>query len=135
MKSKDIASRFDSLVRMLDLEGFEHTLIEHLSGGMKKRANLLVSLIHNPPLLILDEPTVGLDSILRDNLWKYIREINRSGTTILVTSHLLDEIEENCNRIGIMDYGRIVAIASPSQFKDKYGEDVLFKDIFEHMVK
>jgi ABC-2 type transport system ATP-binding protein len=102
---------------------------------MTKRANLLVSLIHGPRLLILDEPTVGLDPLLRKALWAYIKRINKEGTTILVTSHLLDEIEENCDRIAILKKGRIVALASVEQYKEKYGKNKSIGEIFLEIIK
>ena len=101
---------------------------------MQKRANILVSLIHNPKLLILDEPTVGLDPILRSVLWNYIHRINDDGTTIIVTSHLLDEIEENCDRAGILKNGKIVSLAPIKEYKKKYGSRS-FKNIFEEIMQ
>jgi len=107
-----LKTRFKELLELLSLVGFEHTFVRDLSGGMKKRANLLISLIHNPDLLILDEPTVGLDPLLRESLWKYIHDVNEIGTTILVTSHLMDEMEANCHKIAILKDGRIVSIGT-----------------------
>jgi len=134
MDKKDIISNFQVLITLLSLGGFENTQIRHLSGGMIKRANLLVSLIHNPRLLILDEPTAGLDPILRKNLWNYIHRINRVGTTILVTSHLLDEIENNCNRVAILNKGKIISVASPQAYKNKYNSKDL-NEVFEKVLK
>jgi len=135
MKGRDIKSNFQELINLLGLGGFENTLVKHLSGGMVKRANLLVSLIHSPKLLILDEPTTGLDPLLRKILWDYIHKINSSGTTILVTSHLIEEIEKNCNRIAIMDNGKIIALASAGYFKKRYGEGLSMDDIFQIILK
>lgn len=134
IKRKEMKERFEELINLLGLYGFENTLIGYLSEGMKKRANILVSLIHGPQLLILDEPTVGLDTLLRDILWKYIHKINKEGTTILVTSHLLEEIEENCDRIGILKNGKMATLASIDQYKNIYGP-VSFKEIFEAILK
>jgi ABC-2 type transport system ATP-binding protein len=135
MKRKEIKKSFNEFIDLLRLNGFEDIEIKNLSGGTIKRANILVSLIHNPKLLILDEPTVGLDSLLRDVIWKYIKKINQDGTTILVTSHLLDEIEENCHRIAILKKGKIYAMATTEQFKNKYGKDRNFKEIFQMFMK
>ena len=131
MRKRVIKERFMELIKLLGLDGFENTLIRNLSGGMVKRANLLVSLIHGPGLLVLDEPTAGLDPILRKNLWAYIHEINNAGTTILVTSHLLEEIEENCDRIGILDKSRIIEVATPQQYRERYGRAKSFNEIFK----
>ena len=133
IKKKVLRARFAELLPLLGLEGFDGYLVKHLSGGMRKRANLLVSLIHGPKLLILDEPTVGLDSILRRSLWEYIKKINKEGTTILVTSHLLDEIEENCGRIAILDKGKIVSVATMSEYKSRYKKKSL-NDVFSEVV-
>lgn len=134
IKRKDIKYRLSELLNLLGLSGFENTQISHLSGGMVKRANILVSLIHNPKLLILDEPTVGLDPVLRKSLWKYIHKINGEGTTIFVTSHLLDEIEENCDRIAILKLGKIATLGSLEEYKGSYHNKSL-AEIFEEVVK
>ncbi len=130
MKKKNIRAKFEELVSLLGLMGFENYLVKNLSGGMVKRANLLVSLLHDPDLLVLDEPTVGLDPLLRKTLWDYIKQINESGTTIVVTSHLLEEMEANCNRIGILGSGRILSVDSPEGYKKKYGEGLDLNKIF-----
>ncbi len=130
----EIIKRFRELLALLGLGGFENTLIKNLSGGMAKRANLLVSLIHNPKLLILDEPTTGLDSLLRKSLWTYIREINKTGTTILVTSHLLDEIEENCGEVAILKNGRISDFGTLEEYKKEFGKNKSFSQIFQEIV-
>jgi len=130
MKKKDIQTRFTELITFLDLNGFEDTFISNLSGGMIKRANLLVSLIHNPKLLILDEPTVGLDPIVRNLLWRYIHKINSEGTTILVTSHLLEEIEQNCHRVGIIKQGKIYSEGTLAEYKKFFGLNSL-NEIFQ----
>ena len=135
MKKSAIKEEFDKLIKLLGLYGHEKTIIKNLSGGMQKRANILVSLIHKPKLLILDEPTVGLDSILRDILWKYIHEINKTGTTILVTSHLLDEIEENCDRIGILEKGEVGGVGTIKQYKTKFGKNKSLNQIFQEILK
>jgi ABC-2 type transport system ATP-binding protein len=131
---KQIRTNFNELISLLGLSGHENTSIKNLSGGMAKRANLLVSLIHNPKLLVLDEPTTGLDPGLRKILWDYIHRINSLGTTILVTSHLLEEIEENCNRIGILNRGKIIAVASPEEYREEYGKNKTFNEIFEEIL-
>jgi ABC-2 type transport system ATP-binding protein len=135
IKRKNIKQKFNELIKLMGLSGFEDTLITHLSGGMVKRANILVSLIHSPKLLVLDEPTIGLDPLLRSILWAYIRKINKEGTTVLVTSHLLDEIEENCDRVAILNLGKIISIAPISQYKEKFGKNKTFSQIFQELLK
>lgn len=131
VKGKIITGRMYRLLGLFELDSSENELISKLSGGMKKRANILVSLIHDPKLLILDEPTVGLDFILREKIWYYIRLINASGKTIIVTSHLLEELEENCKTLGIMKNGKITNIIRDKRmFQIKH-----LKEIFEEEMK
>jgi ABC-2 type transport system ATP-binding protein len=132
---QELNAKFNELVSFLSLKGFEDFLVKKLSGGMKKRANLLVSLIHNPQLLILDEPTGGLDSLLRKNLWDYILKINREGTTIIIISHLLEEIEKNCSRVAILDEGKIKSFASIREYKNYYRSKRNLNEIFHEVVK
>src|ERR1043166_8518924 len=80
-----------------------------LSGGMKRRLTVGKAMVHNPPILVLDEPTAGVDVELRRSLWNYVRELNRKGTTILLTTHYLEEAEELCERIAIINHGGLVA--------------------------
>jgi len=81
----------------------------------------------------LDEPTVGLDGLLRDILWKYIRRINKEGTTILITSHLLEEIEENCSRIGVLKDGKIASLATMKEYR-KHFKNKSFPEIFRKIL-
>jgi len=130
LNKKEIRERMHKLLKLLSLGSFEQTQVQNLSGGMEKRANLLVSLIHNPKLLVLDEPTGGLDPVLRKSLWRYINQINKTGTTILVTSHLFDEIGENCDRIGVLKGGTIVSIGTLEQYKKHFGKEKTLDEIF-----
>ncbi len=91
-----------------------------LSGGMKRRLMVAKALVHRPPVLILDEPTVGMDVTIRQILWAYIRELNEQGTTIILTTHYLHEAEALCNLIAIMDGGEIIACASPEELKQQH---------------
>jgi len=135
LSGKIIRTRFKELISLLDLDGYEDLGVRNLSGGMKKRANLLISLIHNPKLLILDEPTTGLDTILRESLWKYIRQINKEGTTILVTSHLLDEIENNCDTIAILGRGKIITSGLIKDYFDSFPGKKSLNEIFLEVLK
>ncbi|MBM3232591.1 ABC transporter ATP-binding protein [Candidatus Pacearchaeota archaeon] len=130
MKKKEIEANMKELLQLVELKGYENLLIKQISGGMKKRANLLVSLIHKPKLLVLDEPTVGLDPIIRNGIWEYIHKINQAGTTILVTSHILEEIEKNCSRIGILNKGDMIAVGTIEQYKASYPKAATLNEIF-----
>jgi ABC-2 type transport system ATP-binding protein len=134
MKRSNINERFNELINLMELSNFGNIKIKHLSGGMKKRANLMVALIHKPQLLILDEPTVGLDNILREKLWNYIKKVNLEGVTIIVTTHLLDEIQENCNSLAILKHGNIVSIGSFEQYKQDFKINS-FGDIFKYIIE
>src|SRR5690606_6826390 len=92
-----------------------------LSGGMKRRLILARALMHRPRLLILDEPTAGVDIELRLELWHYVQKINAEGTTILLTTHYLEEAEQLCNRIGFIANGEIAAEGSSDDLAERYG--------------
>jgi ABC-2 type transport system ATP-binding protein len=92
-----------------------------LSGGMKRRLVLARALMHRPRLLILDEPTAGVDVELRLELWQYVQRINREGTTILLTTHYLEEAEQLCDRIAFINEGQIIARGSSEELAEKYG--------------
>lgn len=98
------------LIDRLGLEPHLHKVMLKLSGGMKRRFMIAKALIHKPKLLILDEPTAGVDVELRHGLWEFVREINSQGTTILLTTHYLEEAEEMCDRIAIMNQGELIAL-------------------------
>ena len=101
---------FQLLIERLALQEHLHKPMNCLSGGMKRRFMLAKALIHKPKLLILDEPTAGVDIELRHMLWEFVREINRHGTTILLTTHYLEEAEKMCDRIAIMHHGKLIAL-------------------------
>lgn len=102
-----------SLLTKMGLEGKAYQRVDKLSGGQRQRFSIATTLVHNPKIIFLDEPTVGLDPQARRNLWDLIREIKKNGTTIVLTTHYLDEAEFLCDRVGIMDEGKIIKIDSP----------------------
>jgi ABC-2 type transport system ATP-binding protein len=101
--------RTDEIIRALHLVDKSATNSRRLSGGMRRRLLIGKALVHNPPVLILDEPTAGVDIELRQQLWSYVRELNSRGTTIVLTTHYLEEADELCDRIAIINNGEIVA--------------------------
>lgn len=109
--------RAEACLRSVGLLDRAEDLVATLSGGMRRRLNVAVGLIHEPALLILDEPTVGLDLQARRDLWALIEMLRRTGTTILLTTHYLEEAEALCSRIGIMSDGRIAAEGSMSELR------------------
>jgi len=116
----DLAWR-QRLIDRLGLKPHLHKVMIKLSGGMKRRFMIAKALIHKPRLLILDEPTAGVDVELRLTLWDFVREINRQGTTILLTTHYLEEAEQMCERIAIMNDGRMIALEATSTLLKKLG--------------
>jgi ABC-2 type transport system ATP-binding protein len=92
--------------------------VKELSGGQKQRFSIATTLINQPKIIFLDEPTTGLDPQARRNLWELIREIRKNGTTVIITTHYMDEAEYLCDRVAIMNAGRIVALASPDKLID-----------------
>lgn len=99
----------DQLLAAVDLTGKADAYARTLSGGMRRRLMVAKALVHQPPVLILDEPTAGVDVELRQALWAYVRELNRSGTTVLLTTHYLEEAQELCDQIAIINHGKVVA--------------------------
>lgn len=109
-----VRKRADDLLGRFGLDGKAGDVYTRLSGGMKRRLTLARALIHQPRLLILDEPTAGVDVELRIELWAFLRELNAAGTTIVLTTHYLEEAQELCDRIGIIEAGKVVALDSTS---------------------
>ena len=101
--------RTDEIMKALALDDKSATNSRRLSGGMRRRLLIGKALVHNPEVLILDEPTAGVDIELRQQLWSYVRELNKQGTTIILTTHYLEEAEELCDDIAIINHGKIVA--------------------------
>jgi len=117
--------RARELLDFVELSQFGNRLAGKLSGGMKQRLLLACALLHEPELLILDEPTAGVDPPLRRRFWEYFRELNRKGITLLITTHYMDEAE-NCTRIGIMNNGNLIKLGSSMELKRSiYGGDVI----------
>ncbi|MBV8262551.1 MAG: ABC transporter ATP-binding protein, partial [Candidatus Eremiobacteraeota bacterium] len=104
-----------------------------LSGGMKRRLALARALVHEPRVLILDEPTAAMDVEYRLELWDFLRDINRSGMTILMTSHYLEEVEMLCTRIGIVNHGKLVALEDKQALMASHGKESL-QDVFLELV-
>ncbi len=100
----------DELLSELDLDNKANTNLRNLSGGMKRRVLIAQALVHRPPVVILDEPTAGVDVELRQSLWRFIRRYNQQGNTVILTTHYLEEAEELCERIAILQHGQVIAL-------------------------
>jgi ABC-2 type transport system ATP-binding protein len=110
LQGPEIRRRADDLLERFGLTSKAKQVYTRLSGGMKRRLTIARALMHEPKLLILDEPTAGVDVELRLELWEFLRQLNRDGTTIILTTHYLEEAQELCARIGIIETGRLVAL-------------------------
>jgi ABC-2 type transport system ATP-binding protein len=119
-------SRLKSLMEMVELWPRRKDRTRTYSGGMRRRLEIARGLLHQPDVLFLDEPTIGLDPQTRNKIWGYIHELRKQiGLTIFMTTHYMDEADLNCDRIGIIDRGKIIALDTPARLKDAVGGDVI----------
>lgn len=109
-KGRENDDWIDEVIEGLDLQDKANTNMRMLSGGMKRRALIAQALVHKPPVIILDEPTAGVDVELRKKLWQFIKKLNQKGHTIVLTTHYLEEAETLCSRVAMMDQGKVVAL-------------------------
>ena len=123
LSKKEIKDRTKELLTLVELEKYENETTGNLSGGMKRRLDIAISLIHKPRCLILDEPTTGLDPLLRKGIWKLIRKINQHGTTIIMSSHLLDEMAYLCTNVAMIKSGKLLIKGTPRQLKSYYSKN------------
>ena len=121
----------NNLLKILNLEEKRNVVAEELSGGMKRRLSIAIALIHEPPVLLFDEATVGVDPVLRAYFWDYFRKLRDSGKTILITSHVMDEAEK-ADRIGLMREGVLIEEGTPSELKKKYSTNTI-EEVFIHL--
>lgn len=124
-----IQSQISKLLKLVELEKVADKYTGTYSGGMRRRFDLALSLIHEPKILFLDEPTQGLDPHARQLIWSHLKELNKSGMTIFLTTHFMDEAEELCDRIAIMDHGQIVTEGTVAELTQKHGAKTL-EDVF-----
>jgi ABC-2 type transport system ATP-binding protein len=119
--SSERKKRIDELLDYVGLTKEADRIVDDLSGGMKKRAMIVSSLMHRPKVLFLDEPTVGLDAQTKRRLWDLIRRLHLDGTTIFLTTHYIEEAEALCQRVGIIDQGRLIDLGKPLELRQKLG--------------
>ena len=122
IKPKDAKPLVDSLLNRLGLSSKRNSRIRQLSGGMKRRFQIAKALVHDPEILILDEPTAGVDVELRRDLWKYLQDLHSRGKTILLTTHYIEEAELLCENIAIIDNGKILKMGAPKELTRELGE-------------
>lgn len=135
LRGKVLEDKINYWLERLGLAHAANKRIDKFSGGMKRRINLIASVLHDPKILFLDEPTVGIDVQSRAEILEQLKIINKQGTTILYTSHHLDEAENLCTNIGIIDFGRIIAKGSPSELIKNTEDARNLEDVFLHLTK
>jgi ABC-type multidrug transport system ATPase subunit len=123
MHGPAIKERVDELLKIVDLVDAADKRAGFYSGGMKKRLDLATTLVHNPKILFLDEPTTGLDPQSRAAIWAYLKRLNEQGITIFITTQYLEEVDRLCRRLAIVDLGEIVAQGTPGELKQEIGAD------------
>jgi len=119
-------ARIDELLHIVQLDGKRDVRTKHLSGGMKRRLEIARGLMTRPKVLFLDEPTIGLDPQTRMRMWDYIKNVNRTGTTIFLTTHYMDEADHLSDRISIIDHGRIIITGTSAELKNTLGQDLVY---------
>jgi len=132
---KQRSKRVDEVVKLVDLWPKRKTQIMKLSGGMKQRVSLGCAIVHNPPLLFLDEPTVGLDPELRVHFWEHFENLTRGGTTLIISSHTFDDAA-HCHKLAFLRLGRIVAQGAPAELRAATGnKEATLEDAFLYFIK
>jgi ABC-2 type transport system ATP-binding protein len=124
LRGSDLAARIDHLLQRVGLSDRRHERVERFSGGMRRRVEIAKGLLNRPDLLLLDEPSTGLDPAARIDLWRLLGDIQKDNCTILLTTHLMDEADR-CSRIAILDAGRLIAQGTPTDLKSQIRGDVL----------
>lgn len=119
IKNKILKERITYLLELFGLDEHRYKKVEHYSGGMKRRINLIVGILHEPALLLLDEPTVGIDVQSKNVILENLKMLNGNGTTILYTSHNMEEAQQFCTKVGIIDEGKIITEGIPSELISK----------------
>lgn len=132
---KEIPKRIEDSLKFMGLTDFGNKLVKNYSGGMIRRLEIAQAVLHKPLILFLDEPTVGLDPIARVNLWEFIKILANHGTTVLMTTHYMEEADEMCSRIAILNKGTIAAIGSPEELKASTGDnDASLNKVFDFYI-
>jgi ABC-2 type transport system ATP-binding protein len=132
---KQRVPRVDEVIRLTDLWDKRQTQVMKLSGGMKQRVSLGCAIVHRPPLLFLDEPTVGLDPELRVHFWEHFENLTQQGTTIVISSHTMDDAA-HCQKLAFLRQGRVIALGTPEELRTATGRaDATLEDAFLHYIR
>ena len=120
MSKEKLKKRAEELLEKMGLSSDAKRRVRKYSGGMRRRINLIMALVHDPEIAFLDEPTVGMDPQSRRAVWDFIKELKKQNKTVILTTHYMEEAEELCDRVGIIDYGKLIALGAPEQLKAKF---------------
>ncbi|GAK05617.1 ABC transporter, ATP-binding protein [Geomicrobium sp. JCM 19037] len=126
LKGKERRERMDAVLEQISLTNQRKDVVSTFSGGMKRRLNIGCALLHDPDVLIMDEPTVGIDPQSRYNIYSLIHRLRRLGKTIIYTSHYMEEVEQLCNRVAFIDHGEVVACGSLSQIANQHAKSGVY---------
>jgi len=130
LSRREAKERVKEALKIVELEDFADKLVQTYSGGMKRRLEIARALVHQPKILFLDEPTLGLDAQTRRKIWEYIRKLNKEkGVTIILTTHYMEEADFLADRVAIIDFGKIVALDTPENLKNLLGGDVISVEV------
>jgi ABC-2 type transport system ATP-binding protein len=129
----ELKPRLEMLLKLVDLWDWRDNLVSNFSSGMRQRLNLIRALIHNPEIIFLDEPTVGLDPATALNVREFIAKLNQEGHTIILTTHQMEVADKLSDRISIIDQGKIIALETLTDLKAKVGPDATLEDVFIHL--
>ncbi|MEX2948394.1 ABC transporter ATP-binding protein [Staphylococcus warneri] len=124
LKGQQLEQSIDQNMKLVNLEGTLNKTINTFSGGMKRRLSLAITLLSNPDLIILDEPTVGIDPKLRQQIWAQLKSLTQQGKSVIVTTHVMDEAER-CDKIGLIVEGRLFALGTPNELKQKFNVNTI----------
>jgi ABC-type multidrug transport system ATPase subunit len=127
MPKEEAARKIDEVLAFTELGSKRESRIDDLSGGMKRRLVVAKAMMHSPDVLILDEPTTGLDPQSRRMVWEKVRSLRATGITIILTTHYMDEADALCDRIGIIDHGRVIAMGTPRELKAQLGHQTVLE--------
>jgi ABC-2 type transport system ATP-binding protein len=136
LKNRQLRSqRIEEVIKLVDLWPKRNVSVHQLSGGMKQRVSLGCAIVHQPPLLFLDEPTVGLDPDLRAHFWEYFTELTQKGTTLIISSHTMDDAA-HCQQLIFLREGKIIALGSPLELRTATGKpDATLEDAFLYFIR
>lgn len=133
LRGKMLKEKIDGYLQEFGLINHSNKIVSRFSGGMKRRVNLIAGLLHDPKVVFLDEPTVGIDVQSRIEILNYLKSINKKGTTIIYTSHYMEEAENLCSRVAIIDRGNIISLGNPKELVAEHPEFKNLENIFIHL--